>query len=151
MFRIKAAHPKNAISERCGDLHRRRSTVPPSLHHGPFAEAFGGGAVGEDMQTNGLTVHNKGILCIDSGTGTLRVAPCRRCGEVLTPPRKGLALLWSNLVDGTLLLLVEVNADTVVLSALEDIAPVEGLASIPFQPSLHVETGVMRQALSIVR
>ena len=97
-----------------------------------------------------MPVHHDGVFGIDARTGGFRRAPCCGCCKVLPPPRKGLALLGPNLVDRTLLLLVQMNANSVLFTAFQHITTVKGFPSIAFQPRFDVEASMPGESLSII-
>ena len=81
-----------------------------------------------------LTVDEEGVLRINARAGGLDLLPGRSSSEVFTPPRERPALLWSDLVNVALFVLVQMDANAVVFPALQNIAAVVGLPSVPLEP-----------------
>ena len=97
-----------------------------------------------------MTVDEEGVLRINARAGGLDLLPGRSSSEVFAPPRERPALLWSDLVNVALFVLVQVDANAVVIPALQNIAAVVGLPSVPLEPCFDRKTGMVGQALGIV-
>lgn len=134
MFGINAALGYEQKKNRCASQHRRSLSFPALFIGGPGSEALRGCAVGENVEAYRLTVDEQGVLRIDARAGGLDLLPGRSSSEVFAPPRERPALLWSDLVNVALFVLVQVDANAVVLPALQNIATVVGLPSVPLEP-----------------
>lgn len=136
---INAALARNREQNRCCWLHLSSASFSRSLCWWPRSEALRRGSVGEDVQTNGLAVDEDGVLCVNSRTTSFYARPGRCRHHVFAPPRKSTALLGTDVVNVTLLLGVQVDANAIFFTALQHVPAVVGLSCVPFKPCMDIQ------------
>jgi len=98
-----------------------------------------------------LSVDQQRVFGINAWTGGFDLLPSGGRCKVFSPPRERSALLRPHLVDVTLLLIVQVDANPIFFPALEHVSPIVGLPSISLKPRFNRETGMVCQTLCVIR
>jgi hypothetical protein len=89
------------------------------------------------VKTYRISFNKDSILCINPRALFLDLIPRPVADEIFTPPRESFALLRTYLIDGALLMFIEVNTDSIFFPAFENITAIVCFASISLQPLLH--------------
>ena len=109
-----------------------------------------GMGVCDEMQADGVAVHDNRVGMVDSRTDSLRVAPGVIREHVLPPERERRALCRFRFVDGTALRLIEVDAGAGLSARLEYPAAIRHPPCVSRQPLCARELVMFRQAVCVL-